>query len=67
MNRDGLTLEESVVITPVNEKKKYLNTTNNQLLHQENDSQYQQLTDQTEHLDLIDETKVIILTMTFSY
>jgi hypothetical protein len=61
MNKDGLTIEETALIPPINIKKKSRNTTNNQLLQQVNNSQYQQqLTEQTEHLDLTDESKVII-------
>jgi hypothetical protein len=54
MNKDGLTLEENVTIPQVNEKTK----SHKKLLQRDNDSQHQQ---EEENLDLIEESKVILL------
>jgi hypothetical protein len=67
MSKDGLTIEETAVISQVNEKKKSRSTTNNHSLQQANDSQYQQPTDRIEQLDLIDESKVIFFSSSFKY
>jgi hypothetical protein len=65
MSKDGLTLEEIAAIDRVNEIKISRSTTNNQLLQHEDDSLCQ--IEPTEHLDLLDESKVILFSLSFKY
>ena len=58
MNKDGSMIEENVVIPQLNKKKTFSFTTDNPLLQEENSIQYRQIIEKTEHLDLIDESKV---------
>jgi hypothetical protein len=60
MSKNGLKIEDDVVIPQVTEKKKSSHTIYNQSLQHDYDPQYQQL-------DLTDESKVIFFSSSFKY